>query len=80
MLQLGKFYFKANSKNFNDFRHHSFDAVQFLVEKARVEVDPKDRHGRTPLDHAIKSENGEIVQYLKAASLDPAARRVQFAH
>ena len=51
-------------------RHNSFDAVQFLVEKAGVDVDQKDRRGRTALDHALEAENSDIIQYLKSQNED----------
>ena len=49
--------------------HNSFDAVQFLVEKATVNVDQRDRRGRSALDHAIKAENNDLVQYLMSKML-----------
>ena len=57
------------------YSHNSFDVVQFLVEKAGVNIEQQDSHGRTALDHAIKSENEEIIQYLQAAM---AEQRVAF--
>lgn len=68
MLPLGKFL--VGKRFLRCFRHNSFDAVQFLVEKAGVDVDQKDRRGRTALDHALKAENADIIQYLKSQNED----------
>ena len=47
--------------------HNSFEAVEFLVEKAGVDIEQRDRHGKTALDHAIYSENEQITNYLQQA-------------
>ena len=46
------------------FRHKSFDAVKFPVDKACININRKDRYGRSALDHEIKSKNIEIVNVI----------------
>ena len=47
--------------------HNSFEVVEFLVEKACVDIDNRDRHGLTALDHAKESKNEKIIKYLQQA-------------
>lgn len=42
----------------------AYSVVQWLVEEEKVDVNPLDRHGRTPLEEAARSDHGEIVKLL----------------
>ena len=46
------------------FSHENFESVRFLVEKCLVNLQIKDRYGKTPLDHAEQSGYPEMVTYI----------------
>lgn len=44
----------------------AYSVVEWLVEEQKVDLNPLDRHGRTPLEEAARSDHGEIVKLLSA--------------